>query len=204
MNLRLHPELMTKCNLKRNKSTPFISHTNRKGNQLRVWKTFGKTLGSLAALSLGSTALWWRLRNLYGQRFSWKAEGSCPPPGAALRCQPGFRSVGTGGIVNVRERDFWKYTQSKELRLLHPQSKIRAGRTMQLLTAASFCRQETEAEKDRDLLGLISLTRATLVFGDDRIGGSSCQERLRTMGLTLLEATKEWSNEGASGATALS
>ena len=73
----------------------------------------------------------WALPPSGGVSETFMAKGSAGRlKGPALRLEQlsgasrGFRSVGTGGIVNVRERDFWKYTQSKELRLLHPQAKI--------------------------------------------------------------------------------
>lgn len=96
--------------------------------------------------------------------------------------------------------------EGKDLLEIHPVKRIKASPhpNKNSLELGKQCRSQQSlhfAEKKlrprkTDLLGVsgccgLIITRATLVFGDDRLGGSSCQERLRRVGLTLLEATRE-------------
>lgn len=164
---------MTKCNL--NKSTPFISHTSRKRNQLWVWK-LSKDLREPCrsipwALSPPGGVSQTYMVSCSAERLNRPALrlSSSPVPAGVSRRR------GTGGIIDVRVT-FLE---------IHPVKIIKASphpnkNSLELANNADPNSQLHFAERNwrprkTDLLGVsgccgLIITRATGFFGDDSQG----------------------------------
>lgn len=113
-----------------------------------------------------------------------KAEPSCPRLEQLSSASWGVQKEGDRRNNKREGKDLLEIHPVKELRLLHTQTKIRRAMGKQCRSQQSLHFAEEEIGRKTDLLGVsgccgLIITQATLVFGDDRLGGSSCQERLR-------------------------